>query len=577
MSRWFIKRLQADVNKISRENNISRELAVLLAKRGLTDKKEIDFFLDPSLDRLYKPELLKDVIIAGDILQDCIDHKKKIRIIGDYDVDGISSVYILYKSLRRVGALVDYVIPDRIQDGYGINRFLVLEAKAQGVDTLVTVDNGISAVDQIKIAKEMGMRTIITDHHDVPENLPTADAIIDPKQKECKYPEKILCGAGIALKLSIHILERYGIDALEGDVLEIAAIATICDVVDLIGENRIITTNGLIQLNHTGNIGLRALIDLSGLKDKQLGIYHVGFIIGPSLNASGRLDSALIGLELLLCESYQEAEILAQKLRLLNEERQMLTKDGVERIEKLLNSGQGIQDVIVVYDPQIHESVAGIVAGRLKEKYNRPTIVMTKGKDGVKGSARSIEGYHIFEELRKASHLLLKFGGHPMAAGLSMNEKNIADLRDFLNENSKFSEEDLIPSIYIDLPFDPVEVDWQFLDDIKRLEPFGKGNPKPLFGHKGLKVHRASLLGKNSKVLKLIVGNNANERLEGIIFSDPEAWIEKAIESFGEPDVARAMGGVENSIRMDIAYHPSVNEYMGKKSIQFVIDSYRFI
>ena len=577
MSRWFIKGLQADVNKISRENNISRELAVLLAKRGLTDKKEIDFFLDPSLDRLYKPELLKDVIIAGDILQDCIDHQKKIRIIGDYDVDGISSVYILYKSLRRVGALVDYVIPDRIQDGYGINRFLVLEAKAQGVDTLVTVDNGISAVDQIKIAKEMGMRTIITDHHDVPENLPTADAIIDPKQKECKYPEKILCGAGIALKLSIHILERYGIDALEGDVLEIAAIATICDVVDLIGENRIITANGLIQLNHTGNIGLRALIDLSGLKDKQLGIYHVGFIIGPSLNASGRLDSALIGLELLLCESYQEAEILAQKLRLLNEERQMLTKDGVERIEKLLNSGQGIQDVIVVYDPQIHESVAGIVAGRLKEKYNRPTIVMTKGKDGVKGSARSIEGYHIFEELRKASHLLLKFGGHPMAAGLSMNEKNIADLRDFLNENSKFSEEDLIPSIYIDLPFDPVEVDWQFLDDIKRLEPFGKGNPKPLFGHKGLKVHRASLLGKNSKVLKLIVGNNANERLEGIIFSDPEAWIEKAIESFGEPDVARAMDGVENSIRMDIAYHPSVNEYMGKKSIQFVIDSYRFI
>lgn len=577
MSRWFIKGLQADVNKISRENNISRELAVLLAKRGLTDKKEIDFFLDPSLDRLYKPELLKDVIIAGDILQDCIDHQKKIRIIGDYDVDGISSVYILYKSLRRVGALVDYVIPDRIQDGYGINRFLVLEAKAQGVDTLVTVDNGISAVDQIKIAKEMGMRTIITDHHDVPENLPTADAIIDPKQKECKYPEKILCGAGIALKLSIHILERYGIDALEGDVLEIAAIATICDVVDLIGENRIITTNGLIQLNHTGNIGLRALIDLSGLKDKQLGIYHVGFIIGPSLNASGRLDSALIGLELLLCESYQEAEILAQKLRLLNEERQMLTKDGVERIEKLLNSGQGIQDVIVVYDPQIHESVAGIVAGRLKEKYNRPTIVMTKGKDGVKGSARSIEGYHIFEELRKASHLLLQFGGHPMAAGLSMNEKNIADLRDFLNENSKFSEEDLIPSIYIDLPFDPVEVDWQFLDDIKRLEPFGKGNPKPLFGHKGLKVHRASLLGKNSKVLKLIVGNNANERLEGIIFSDPEAWIEKAIESFGEPDVARAMDGVENSIRMDIAYHPSVNEYMGKKSIQFVIDSYRFI
>lgn len=577
MSRWFIKGLQADVNKISRENNISRELAVLLAKRGLTDKKEIDFFLDPSLDRLYKPELLKDVIIAGDILQDCIDHQKKIRIIGDYDVDGISSVYILYKSLRRVGALVDYVIPDRIQDGYGINRFLVLEAKAQGVDTLVTVDNGISAVDQIKIAKEMGMRTIITDHHDVPENLPTADAIIDPKQKECKYPEKILCGAGIALKLSIHILERYGIDALEGDVLEIAAIATICDVVDLIGENRIITTNGLIQLNHTGNIGLRALIDLSGLKDKQLGIYHVGFIIGPSLNASGRLDSALIGLELLLCESYQEAEILAQKLRLLNEERQMLTKDGVERIEKLLNSGQGIQDVIVVYDPQIHESVAGIVAGRLKEKYNRPTIVMTKGKDGVKGSARSIEGYHIFEELRKACHLLLKFGGHPMAAGLSMNEKNIADLRDFLNENSKFSEEDLIPSIYIDLPFDPVEVDWQFLDDIKRLEPFGKGNPKPLFGHKGLKVHRASLLGKNSKVLKLIVGNNANERLEGIIFSDPEAWIEKAIESFGEPDVARAMDGVENSIRMDIAYHPSVNEYMGKKSIQFVIDNYRFI
>lgn len=577
MIRWFIKGIQADVNKIARENNISRELAILLANRGIIEKNDIDQFLDPKLDRMHKPELMKDVIIAGDILQDCIEHGKRIRIVGDYDVDGISSVYILYKALYRSGAVVDYVIPDRILDGYGINQFLVLEAKAQGVDTIVTVDNGISAVTQTKLAVEMGMRVIITDHHDIPEEIPQADAVINPKQNDCIYPEKMLCGAGVALKLSIHLLERFGIKVFDDDLLEIAALATICDVVDLVGENRIIAARGLERLNNTKNIGLKALLAASGLTDKKLGVYHVGFILGPSLNASGRLDSAILGLELLLSERSDEAMGKAIRLRELNEERQSLTRDGVERVVNIIETQLGIQNVIVAFDPLIHESVAGIVAGRVKEKYNRPTIVLTQGKEGIKGSARSIEGYHIFDELNKVSHLLERFGGHPMAAGLSLRDANIGQLREMLNKNSRLTKEDLNPKIYIEMPLDPGLLDWNLLREIEMLEPFGKGNPKPLFGFKGLKVHKASILGKNSNVLKLIIGKDYTEKLEGIIFSDPELWVSSARGLFGQKEVDNAMAGLRNSISMDVVYYPSVNDYMGRTSIQFIIDSYRFM
>ena len=576
MSKWFIKGLHADVNRIASENNISRELAILLANRGIIEKNDIDQFLDPRLDRMHKPELMKDIIISGDILQDCIEHGKRIRIIGDYDVDGISSVYILYKALYRAGADVDYVIPDRIQDGYGINQFLVLEAKAQGIDTIVTVDNGISAFSQTKLAKEMGMRVIITDHHDIPEAIPPADAIVNPKQEDCLYPEKMLCGAGIALKLSIHLLERFGLNALDDDSLEIAALATICDVVDLVGENRIIAARGLEKLNNCQNIGLKALLSASGLTGKKLGVYHVGFIIGPSLNASGRLDSAILGLELLLSSRSDEAMAIAIKLRELNEERQSLTRDGVERVENLIESQLGNQSVIVAFDPHIHESVAGIVAGRVKEKYNRPTIVLTRGKEGIKGSARSIEGYHIFDELNKVSHLLERFGGHPMAAGLSLKDANLEQLRELLNRNSRLTEDDLTPKIYIEMQMDPGKFDWNLLSEIEKLEPFGKGNPKPLFGFKGLKIHKAAILGKNSNVLKLIIGKDHTEKLEGVVFSDPEMWVSGALDSFGKQEVENALAGQRNSICMDIVYYPSVNDYMGRKSIQFVIDSYRF-
>lgn len=576
MTKWFIKGLQADVDKIARDNSISRELAILLANRGVIEKNDVDQFLDPNLDRMHKPELMKDIIIAGDILQNCIEQGKRIRIVGDYDVDGISSVYILYKALKRAGAAVDYVIPDRIQDGYGINQFLVLEAKAQGIDTIITVDNGISAIAQTKLAKEMGMRVIITDHHDIPKDIPPADAVVNPKQDDCMYPEKMLCGAGIALKLSVHLLERFGMEALDDDLLEIAALATICDVVDLIGENRIIAARGLERLNNCSNIGLNALISASGLTDKKLGVYHVGFILGPSLNASGRLDSAILGLELLLSEKSDEAITKAVRLRELNEERQYLTRDGVERVENLIETQLGVQNIIVAYDPHIHESVAGIVAGRVKEKYNRPTIVLTKGKDGIKGSARSIEGYHIFDELNKVSYLLDRFGGHPMAAGLSLKDANVEQLREMLNRNSRLTEEDLIPKTYIEMPLDPGSIDWNFISEMERLEPFGKGNPKPLFGFKGLKVHKASILGKNANVLKLTIGKDYTEKLDGIVFSDPEVWFSRARELFGQKEVDNAMAGQRNSICMDVVYYPSVNDYMGRTNIQLIIDNYRF-
>ncbi len=577
MSKWLMKNLRIDIDKIAQENKISKILAIILANRGIETKTEIQSFLNPDIQDMYKPEIMKDMIIAGDIIEDCIKFGKKIRIVGDYDVDGITSVYILYKILSQLDAKVDYVIPDRVQDGYGINNFLILEAKAQGIDTIITVDNGISAFDQVKLAKDMDMRFILTDHHDIPEKLPEADAIVNPKQSDCNYPNKLLCGAGVAYKLALHMTARLKVKTDMDEMLAMAALATICDVVDLVGENRIIAIYGLYQLNRTTNKGLTALIEASGLSEKKLEAYHAGFILGPTLNASGRLDSALIGLELLLSDDEVSAERIALKLRELNTERQELTRMGVENIEKQIEEKLSKNDVIVAFDPEIHESVAGIVAGKIKEKYNKPTIVLTNGKNGIKGSGRSIEGYHLYKELAKCENLLEKFGGHPMAAGLSLKEENINKLRQLLNANINMSEEDMEPKIYIEAPLDPANADAFFIKDLERLEPFGKGNPRPLFGYKGLSVLKASVLGKNSNVLKLILRNNRGEQYDGISFSDPQMWIAEARQNYGEAELNRALSGISNSLTIDIVYYPSINEYKGRQSIQLVISDYRFL
>ncbi|MGM0395770.1 MAG: single-stranded-DNA-specific exonuclease RecJ [Bacillota bacterium] len=585
MEKWFIKNKLGDVTRTAVENKISEPLAKLLINRGLTSTKDIDEYLEPNIDRLHNPLLLHDMDAAGRLIRGKIQEGKKILIVGDFDVDGIMSTYILYSVLKNLGAKVEYTIPDRIQDGYGINNQIVLNAKASAVDTIITCDNGIAAFEAIKTGKNMGMTMIITDHHDIPHGekngksvsiMPEADCIINPKKSICEYPEKNLCGAGVAFKLAEHLAAGYKIKIDSKPLLEMVAIATICDVVDLVGENRIFVTEGLKRLNNTSNMGLKALFSESGLEDKKITVYHVGFVIGPSLNASGRLDSALLGLQLLLSENKSEATEIAMKLRKLNEQRKNLTEKGTTEIDAMVEREYKTHKVLVAYSPEIHESVAGIIAGRIKDKYNRPTIVLTRGREGVKGSGRSIENYHIFEELSKCKALLGKFGGHPMAAGLSLEEQNIGKLRECLNRNTILKNEDLIRRVYIDMVISLDRISYGFIEDISRLEPFGKGNPKPAFGLKGLNLSKASVLGAKRNVVKLAFSNSAPDQSEAIIFCDGDKWLEEVEYNYGSKEKQKLLSGIANNIMLDVIYYPSVNEYMGRSSIQIVINNYRF-
>ncbi|WFA09847.1 single-stranded-DNA-specific exonuclease RecJ [Tissierella sp. Yu-01] len=587
MEKWFIRNKNYDYRKISKQFGVSEILAKLLVNRDIIDDSKIDLFLNPQMKRLNNPECMKDLVKGANIIIDKIKQQNRIRIVGDYDVDGVMSVYILYKGLKTLGADVDYVIPDRVLDGYGINIEIIDMAYSDGIDTIITCDNGISAIEQINHAKELGLTVIVTDHHDIPykeENegktylSSNADAIINPKQMECDFPEKNLCGASIAYRLIMYLYDILNKSSVKDDFLEFIAIATICDVVDLIGENRIIVKNGLKALNNTNNIGLKALFDLCDIKDRDIGVYHVGFIIGPTINASGRLDSALHALELLLTDDIQEAYEKAKELRDLNDERKDMTLMGVERIVKQIETSSIINDnVIVVYDPEIHESIAGIIAGRIKEKYNKPTIVLTNGNEGVKGSARSIEGYNMYEELSKCKGILKKFGGHPMAAGLSLDSGDINNLRNAINDCCSLTDEDLIPKIYIDMEL-PIEyINFKIIEEIKILEPFGMGNSKPLFGAKGLKIQKAMLLGSKKNVLKLIlISPHKGQRIEGLLFNDAESFIDNLTDKYGKHQFEKILNGIENNINVDILYYPDINEYMGNVTIQVIISSYRF-
>ena len=584
--KWLLRNRKVDLKAMSDKYKISQLLCKLMVNRDITDDNIINSYINPVYENLHSPKTMKDIALAVNIIKRKIQENKKIRIIGDYDVDGIISVFILYTALKECGANVDYEIPDRIKDGYGINENIVKTAYDEDVDTIITCDNGISAIDQIQYAKNLGLTVIVTDHHDVPfveENgvrtfiSSQADAIINPKQIECEYEFKSICGAGVAFKLMEVLYEELGINKEECyKLIEFVAIATVCDVVDLIDENRIFVKNGLNMLNNTTNIGIKALKKASGLEDKEITAYHLGFVIGPCLNASGRLDSAKKGLELLLMENYEEAENLAQEIVDLNDARKKMTKEGVDRAINIIDSTEIANDkILVVYIPDIHESLAGIVAGRVKEKYNKPTIILTKSEEGVKGSARSIEEYNMFEGLLACKELLDKFGGHPMAAGLSLQEDKVDELRKELNNKCKLTDEDLTRKIMIDasLPLEYLNIN--LIKELDVLEPFGKGNAKPVFGVRDVKVTKAMLLGKDKNILKLRLLTNNNLTIDAMIFNGLENFENKVIEKYGNEGLDNLYNKSNNNISMDFTFYPSINEWNGNKSIQIIVNGIR--
>lgn len=584
--KWLLRNRKVDLKAMSEKYKISQLLCKLMVNRDIIDENIINSYINPVYKYLHSPKTMKDVVIAVDIIKRKIQENKKIRIIGDYDVDGIISVFILYTALKKCGANVDYEIPDRIKDGYGINENIVKVAYDEGVDTIITCDNGISAIDQIQYAKDLGLTVIVTDHHDVPfieeDGVRTflssqADAIINPKQIECEYKFKSICGAGVAFKLMEALYEEIGMDKEECyKLIEFVAIATVCDVVDLIDENRIFVKNGLEMLNNSKNIGINALKKACGLEDKEITAYHLGFVIGPCLNASGRLDSAKKGLELLLMEDDEEAKNLAQEIVDLNDARKHMTKEGVDRAINIIDSTDINNDnILVVYIPDIHESLAGIVAGRVKEKYNKPTIILTKSEEGVKGSARSIEEYNMFEGLLACKELLDKFGGHPMAAGLSLQEDKVDELRIALNNKCELTDEDLTRKIMIDSSLPLEYLNLHLIEELNVLEPFGKGNSKPVFGVRDAKITKAMLLGKDKNVLKLKLLTNNNITIDAMIFNDLENFESKIIEKYGNEELDNLYNKSNNNIPMDFTFYPSINEWNGNKSIQIVVNGIR--
>lgn len=574
MSIWRIFGKKADFKGIASKYNIDQVTARIIRNRGMISDEDFNMYLHPDLSKLHDPFLLKDVTKATDILLDKIKNNKKIRIIGDYDIDGICSITILYKGLKRAKALVDYVVPHRIHDGYGINERLIDEAYEDGIDTLITCDNGIAAINQVKHAKSLGMTIIITDHHDIPfemkgeekiYTIPEADAVVNPKQIDCPYPFKGLCGAVVAYKL-IQVLYNTIISKNDikdkspyyGDIddfLEFAAIATVGDVMDLINENRIIVKYGLVHIANTTNLGLKALIELCELDINHISSYHVGFVIGPCLNASGRLESADLAIKMLLSNDESEAIEFAKELKALNDERKDLTDlEASKAFEMVENTNLKNDKVLVVYLEDCHESIAGIIAGRVRERYYKPSIVITKSEEGLKGSGRSIEAYNMFEEISKVKSLLTKFGGHPMAAGLSLKEENLEAFRTALNKEQNLTEDDLTPKIWVDVPMPVDYVTMNLIDEFEILEPFGKGNEKPIFADKNLKVIRANLIGKNKNVLKMQLQSSYGKIIEAIKFK-------------AEAEDVPAIGS-----EIKILYYPDINEFRGMKSLQFVVN-----
>ena len=574
MEKWFVTMKKADFNGIAEKYQISPIIARLMRNRDVIGDEAIDFYLNGTVDDLYDGLLMKDMDRAVDILKEKIEEGKKIRVIGDYDIDGVNATYILQQGLAGLGADVDTDIPDRIKDGYGLNQMLIDRALEDDVDTIITCDNGIAAMNEIAYGKENGMTIVVTDHHEVPyleENgekkylLPPADAVVDPHRADCEYPFKGLCGAAVAYKL-VEVLYRVSgkseqeVEHLQERLMENVAIATIGDVMDLVGENRVFVKKGLELLKTTKNEGLHALMQCTGVDTANLNTYHIGFVIGPCINAGGRLDTAKRALELLNASNRREAVTLAADLKELNDSRKEMTEEGVEEAVRQIESSSWKDDqVLVVYLPKCHESIAGIIAGRIKERYYRPTFVLTRGETGVKGSGRSIEAYDMFAEMSRCRELFTKFGGHKLAAGLSLEEENVEVFRKRINELADLTEDDLQMKVSIDMRLPFPYINEELIHELKILEPFGKGNGKPLFAESKLRVIQPRIFGKNRNVLKCRLEDQQGNQMEAVYFGEVE-------------DCLRQM---EKKQIMSFTYYPSINEYMGRRTIQLTIVNYQ--
>ena len=568
-SKWMVYAKKADFKQIASEYGIDQVLARIIRNRDICGSKDIDMYLNGNLNDIHNPHSMKDADKFVDIITKKIEEHKPVRIIGDYDIDGICSIYILFCGLKAAGADVDYVVPHRINDGYGINGHLIDNAINEGIDTIVTCDNGIAAYNQVRYAKDNGITMIVTDHHDVPFEIkddkkvyivPPADAVINPKQADCDYPFKLLCGAGVAYKLISLLYDRLGLDKKElEDYIEFMAIATVGDIVDLIDENRIVVKYGLKHIAHTKNTGLRALIEECQLDINNISSYHIGFVIGPCLNASGRLDTARQAIELMLCKDNEKAHNMAKELIALNNERKSMTEQETQKaIELVENTGLLKDRVLVIYLKDCHESIAGIIAGRIKERYYRPTFVITNAEDGAKGSGRSIEGYNMYEEINKCKNVLTKYGGHPMAAGLSLAISDIDIFRKMLNDNAILTDEDLIPKMWIDVPMPVSYANIRLVNQLKLLEPFGKGNEKPVFADRNLYVKTASVIGKNKNVLRGQLETEDGTYVPAVQFG---------INNID--DIPRA------GMRISIIYYPDINTFNGIMSLQIIIKEWK--
>ena len=571
MEKWMVAAKRADFNGIGERFGIDQVTARIIRNRDVIGEKAIEKYLHGSRKDFYSPWLLKDMEKAVAILQEKIENRNRIRIIGDYDIDGVMSTYILLESLRGLGCDVDMMIPNRITDGYGINEHLIEQAWQEGRDTIITCDNGIAAVTQIRKAKDLGMTVIVTDHHEVPfedlegerkEILPPADAIVNPKQKACSYPFAGLCGAVVAMKVMEALYEKMAPEVdLVDKMLPFAGIATIGDVMDLQDENRILVKEGLQRLHHTTNLGLQELIRVNNLEPENISPYHIGFILGPCLNASGRLDTAKRALQLLLADSREEAAVLAGDLKNLNESRKEMTAQGLEKAIEQVESTSMMEDtVLVVFLPECHESLAGIIAGRLRERYHKPSFVLTRGEEGVKGSGRSIESYSMYEKLCECKEYLTKFGGHPMAAGLSLEEENVERFRRKLNEQSGLTEEDLVEKVTIDVPMPIHYIRKDLVQELSLLEPFGKGNEKPLFAQKNLWVSQMRVFGKNRNVVKMRLTDENGYPMDGVYFGNGDEFAEEG----------------RGKRKISIVYYPDINMYQGRESLQVIIRHYQF-
>lgn len=593
MAKWFLATKKADFDRIAETFHIDPVVARIIRNRDIVTDEEIQMFLHGDIHNLHEPKQLKDAIKATRILKDKIQSGKKIRIIGDYDVDGVCSTYILYRGLRVCGADVDCVIPHRMKDGYGINEDLVMQAIQDGIDTIITCDNGIAAKAVLEIGKKAGLTCIVTDHHEVPFEekdgekryiVPDVDAVVDPKQEDCEYPFESICGAVVAYKVIQLLLKECQIpeeqmNSTINELLEPAGIATVCDIMPLIDENRIIVKMAMNSLKNPINFGLRALLKVNELDASKLTSFSIGFVIGPCLNATGRLDSAEISLELLMATSLEAAIPLATKLKEYNVNRKEMTEKGVEKAVKLLETGSYEQDrVLVLYLEDVHESLAGIIAGRVREKTGKPTFVLTDAEEGVKGSARSIESYHIYDEMTKCKQYFTKYGGHKMAAGLSLLKENVEPFRKAINDNCMLTKEDFEEKITIDVPMPFSYVTEEFINGLDVLEPFGAANEKPVFAQKNIRFIKGYIMGKNKNMGRFDVVDNNGYCYSMVCFRNLEKWIAYTEAKVGKKQVEQlfSTGLHQNdAIIMDVIYYPNINEFRGKTSVQFILQDYK--